>query len=178
MQASSAWRVIHVPSFCCFMVPFFCAWRAWNCHCSSVSVAAAFSTRASVVLVGEVRAVASSSPASSSARVLGEHALAPGAEDARPLRQQEREVEHPRALFLGVLERQPLVPVLGAHRRFTFAMKVEIVRAVRSRIVAGEFDDIRGRLEVIAEELADLAIVRLRESIDAGGHELPSTRSA
>ena len=39
--------------------------------------------------------------------------------------------------------------------------------------VAGEFDDIRGRLEVIAEELADLAIVRLRESIDAGGHELP-----
>jgi predicted ABC-type ATPase len=39
--------------------------------------------------------------------------------------------------------------------------------------VAGEFDDIRGRLEAIAEELADLAIVRLRESIDAGGHELP-----
>jgi len=39
--------------------------------------------------------------------------------------------------------------------------------------MAGEFDDIRGRLEVIAEELADLAIVRLRESIDAGGHELP-----
>jgi hypothetical protein len=37
----------------------------------------------------------------------------------------------------------------------------------------GEFDDIRGRLEVIAEELADLAIVRLRESIDAGGTELP-----
>jgi predicted ABC-type ATPase len=39
--------------------------------------------------------------------------------------------------------------------------------------VAGEFDEIRGRLEVIAEELADLAIQRLRESIDAGGHELP-----
>jgi hypothetical protein len=39
--------------------------------------------------------------------------------------------------------------------------------------VAGEFDDIRGRLEVIAEELADLAIVRLRDSIDAGGTELP-----
>ena len=39
--------------------------------------------------------------------------------------------------------------------------------------MAGEFDDIRGRLEGIAEELADLAIVRLRESIDAGGHELP-----
>ena len=39
--------------------------------------------------------------------------------------------------------------------------------------MAGEFDDIRGRLEGIAEELADLAILRLRESIDAGGHELP-----
>jgi hypothetical protein len=39
--------------------------------------------------------------------------------------------------------------------------------------MAGEFDDIRQRLEGIAEELADLAIVRLRESIDAGGQELP-----
>ncbi len=39
--------------------------------------------------------------------------------------------------------------------------------------MAGEFDDIRGRLESIADELADLAIVRLRESIDAGGTELP-----
>lgn len=39
--------------------------------------------------------------------------------------------------------------------------------------MAGEFDDIRGRLEAIAEELADLAIQRLQESIDAGGDELP-----
>lgn len=39
--------------------------------------------------------------------------------------------------------------------------------------MAGEFEDIRIRLEAIAEELADLAIVRLRESIDAGGSELP-----
>jgi len=39
--------------------------------------------------------------------------------------------------------------------------------------MSGEFDEIRQRLETIAEELADLAIVRLRESIDAGGHELP-----
>ena len=37
----------------------------------------------------------------------------------------------------------------------------------------GEFDDIRQRLEAIGEELADLAIIRLRESIDAGGGELP-----
>lgn len=39
--------------------------------------------------------------------------------------------------------------------------------------MAGEFDDLRRRLEVISEELADLAIERLRESIDAGGKELP-----
>lgn len=39
--------------------------------------------------------------------------------------------------------------------------------------MAGEFDDIRARLERISEELADLAIERLRESIDAGGNELP-----
>lgn len=39
--------------------------------------------------------------------------------------------------------------------------------------MAGEFDEIRGRLETIAEELADLALIRLRESIDAGGTELP-----
>jgi hypothetical protein len=39
--------------------------------------------------------------------------------------------------------------------------------------MAGEFDDIRRRLQTISEELADLAIDRLRESIDAGGTELP-----
>ena len=39
--------------------------------------------------------------------------------------------------------------------------------------MAGEFDEIRGRLEQIAEELADLGMQRLRDSIDAGGHELP-----
>ena len=39
--------------------------------------------------------------------------------------------------------------------------------------MAGEFQEIRERLEAIAEELGDLAIERLRESIDAGGNELP-----
>jgi hypothetical protein len=39
--------------------------------------------------------------------------------------------------------------------------------------VAGEFADIRGRLAAIADELADLGMERLRESIDAGGVELP-----
>jgi len=39
--------------------------------------------------------------------------------------------------------------------------------------LAGEFQDIRERLLGIAEELADLAMERLRQSIDAGGTELP-----
>ena len=39
--------------------------------------------------------------------------------------------------------------------------------------MAGEFDDVRRRLQAISEELADLAIERLRESIDEGGKELP-----
>ncbi len=39
--------------------------------------------------------------------------------------------------------------------------------------MAGEFDGVRLRLEAIAEELADLAMSRLRDSIDAGGTELP-----
>lgn len=42
-----------------------------------------------------------------------------------------------------------------------------------ARLMAGEFDEIRRRLEGIAEELADLAIQRLQESIDAGGTEFP-----
>lgn len=39
--------------------------------------------------------------------------------------------------------------------------------------MAGEFEHLRQRLDAIAEELADLAIERLKESIDAGGSELP-----
>lgn len=39
--------------------------------------------------------------------------------------------------------------------------------------MAGEFEDIRIKLEAIGEELAELAIQRLQESIDAGGTELP-----
>jgi len=39
--------------------------------------------------------------------------------------------------------------------------------------VAGEFEDLRGRLVAIEEEMAELAITRLRESIDAGGQEIP-----
>ena len=39
--------------------------------------------------------------------------------------------------------------------------------------MAGEFAEIRARLTAISEELADLALLRLRDSIDAGGTELP-----
>ena len=43
--------------------------------------------------------------------------------------------------------------------------------------MAGEFEDIRRRLQEIAEELADLAIERLRESIDAGGRRAARRRA-
>jgi hypothetical protein len=39
--------------------------------------------------------------------------------------------------------------------------------------MAGEFEEVRRKLQAISEELGDLAIARLRESIDAGGTELP-----
>ena len=52
-------------------------------------------------------------------------------------------------------------------------MRCRSVRGLRSDLVPGEFDDIRSRLQTISEELADLAIARLRDSIDAGGSELP-----
>jgi len=50
---------------------------------------------------------------------------------------------------------------------------VIVVSIGQNRSMANEFDDIRLRLEGIAEELTDLAISRLRDSIDAGGTELP-----
>ena len=39
--------------------------------------------------------------------------------------------------------------------------------------MAGEPEEIRAQLQGISEQLADLAIARLQESIDAGGTELP-----
>jgi hypothetical protein len=39
--------------------------------------------------------------------------------------------------------------------------------------VAGELQDIRRRLEAISEELADLALDQLRQSIDAGDTARP-----
>jgi hypothetical protein len=40
--------------------------------------------------------------------------------------------------------------------------------------MAPEADDIRGRLEAIAEELADLAMEALREAIEAGERGRPA----
>lgn len=39
--------------------------------------------------------------------------------------------------------------------------------------MADDFDDVRRRLEAISDELADMGMARLRDSIDAGGTELP-----
>jgi hypothetical protein len=40
--------------------------------------------------------------------------------------------------------------------------------------MAADLDDIRGRLEALAEELADLAMESLREAIDAGERGRPA----
>lgn len=71
---------------------------------------------------------------------------------------------------MWVFEADPLVEVVGHacswsgnHRAYCSTVGA----------MAGEFDDIRARLEAISEELADLAMTRLKESIDAGGSELP-----
>ncbi len=37
--------------------------------------------------------------------------------------------------------------------------------------MTGDVDDIRSRLEAIAEELGDLAIERLRDAVERGGSE-------
>lgn len=42
-----------------------------------------------------------------------------------------------------------------------------------TRAMSPEIDDLCSRLDQISEDLADLAMRRLRDSIDAGGHELP-----
>jgi len=39
--------------------------------------------------------------------------------------------------------------------------------------VSPEIEHLCSRLDQISEDLADLAMRRLRDSIDAGGHELP-----
>ena len=67
-----------------------------------------------VVLVDEVGAVAAA-PLLHLRRVGVEHPLAPGAVDAVVARAQERGVEHPRALLLGVLERHPLAHLGPLH---------------------------------------------------------------
>jgi hypothetical protein len=40
--------------------------------------------------------------------------------------------------------------------------------------MAADLDDVRGRLEAIAEELADLAMEALREAIEAGDRGRPA----
>jgi hypothetical protein len=88
--------------------------------------------------------------------------------DAVPGAGEERHVEHPGPRLVRGVERHVFVQVGRGCHRATLPHHV-----CQAGTVAGEFDDIRGRLEAISEELADLAIERLRESIDAGGDELP-----
>src|SRR6185503_16983753 len=65
-----------------------------------------------VVVVDEVGAVAAAT-LHELGRRSGEHALAPLPVDARPVGEEERDVEDPRAILLGILEAHVLVEVLG-----------------------------------------------------------------
>ena len=101
-------------------------------------------------------------------RELGEDPRASPPVDAAVVRGEEAQVELPGVAVL-VVEGHPLVEVAGdlGHSGGRYKPPGTVPA------MAGEFDEIRGRLETIAEDLADLAIVRLRESIDAGGTEYP-----
>src|SRR3954464_443800 len=168
MHASFAWRVIQLPSFCCFMIPFLRPW-ARNCHWSGVNVAAAAATRSrsasSVKCAPYEQHPCTSSGASSVSTPL--HPL-PKMHVHRDSRNVTSNT-HVRSSF-GSSKESHSCRSFGMR---DFAMRRSSLSAVPSRSVPGEFDDIRSRLASISEELADLAIVRLRESIDAGGSELP-----
>lgn len=62
--------------------------------------------------------------------------------------------------------------MVGIHSA-TLQSRPALIDRARKDEMSGEFDEIRARLEVISDDLADLAISRLRDSIDAGGHEFP-----
>ncbi len=98
-----------------------------------------------------------------------EHPRATRAVDALVVAGEEGDVEEP-GVAVVVGEGDPLVEV-----RRHLSHGPDGTRTPGDTVpgMAGEFDEIRGRLETIAEDLADLAIQRLRESIDAGGRELP-----
>ena len=171
MHAPSTRRVLISPALFVLVGPALRCPTSWNCHCSGVRRSAWAEHGGLVVLVDEVGAVAAAALLEVGGGT-GEDALAAVAVDAGPRAGEEREVEDPGALFVGVFEADPLVEVVGHIGSWSGGRALNRT-AVACGAMAGEFDDIRGRLEAISEELADLAIERLKESIDAGGDELP-----
>src|SRR5689334_14661204 len=172
MQASSAWRVIHVPSFCSFMIPLRCP-LSWNCHWSGVSVAAAAATRSrsasSVKCAPYEQQPCTSSGAASVSTPLHPDPKMHVHRESRNVRSKTQV----RSSSGSSNDSHSCRSVGESCRARAFAMRVRSVRGVPSDFVPGEFDEIRSRLQTISEELADLAIARLRDSIDAGGSELP-----
>ena len=123
--------------------------------------------RRAIFLIDEVSAVGAASMLVLGSK-LGENARAPFAVDASIVRREKSDIELPCVAIL-VVEGDPLMEVRGdlAHADGRYKATATV------RLMAGDFDEIRSRLESISEELADLAILRLRESIDAGSTEYP-----
>ena len=86
---------------------------ARNCHWSLRQPGCRGLDGGEVVVVDEVGAVAAAALLEVLGRA-GQHALAAVAEDAGPRREQERDVEDPGAVLVGIFERDPLVEVLGS----------------------------------------------------------------
>ena len=93
--------------------------------------------RRHVIVVDEVRAVAAAALVEVLRRPR-QHAPAAVTEDARPVRRQEGHVEHPSSVLARILERDPLVQILGdgvlgslRHRRDDSAATERRVRSVR-----------------------------------------------
>lgn len=132
--------------------------------------------RGAVLLTDEVRSVGAA-PVLVLGRRFRQDARAAAPVDAAIVARQERQVEVPgRTVYIG--ETNPLSKIRFIHCYDGNAERAEprtsqVCCGDTVTLMASEFEDICNRLEAISEELADLAIMRLRESIDAGGQELP-----
>src|SRR5262249_50566109 len=122
-----------------------------------------------VGVVGEVRAVRATS-LDELGRRCRQHAGASPTEDARPRTGEERDVEHPRALFVGILERDPLVQIL----RGTKLHRVHVSWGKDGFMGASSAHADDGRTALVADLRAALSDERVRaepHELDLYGHD-------